>query len=76
MKNKIVKLPEIKILESTSGLLEFYIALGYDKTSDKVIKPMNVLLSTKDQLKGLQSFQEAFRNEDGILTDNDRLGAS
>lgn len=76
MKDKIVKLPDLKILESPSGLLDFYIALGYDRESDKVVKPMNVLLSTKDQLKALQSFQEGFRNEEGILTDDDKLGAS
>lgn len=73
---KIVKLPDLGIVECESGLMKFYEALGYDKESEYLLRPMDILLNKDDHLEILQRFKKSFADNKGYLSKDDEIGIS
>lgn len=76
MNYKIVNLPDLSIVECQSGLMKFYEALGYDKESEYLLRPMDILLHKDDQLELLERYKKAFQDENGELSKDDAVGLS
>lgn len=74
MDYKLVKLPDLSIVECQSGLMKFYEALGYDKESEYLLRPMDILLNNEDQLELLQRYKKAFEDENGELSKDNSIG--